>query len=94
MSFHVFVNKTALHYNSNLIKSPLVYKDFTEIYRLVFNKHEFQFSAFLAFSSESGPVLRGVVVLGGGGAGGAHLHPAAGFHPHHQGAEQEVRKEI
>lgn len=46
------------------------------------------------FSPESVSVLRGVVVPGRGGAGRAHLHPAAGFHPHHQRTEQEVRQEV
>lgn len=68
----------------------------TEIYPDGFSSHRFQFSLLLFFtsSSKSGTFLRGVVVPGGGGAGGAHLHPAAGLHPHYQGTEQEVCQEV
>lgn len=45
-------------------------------------------------SPKSVAFLRGVVVPGRGGFGGAHLHPAAGFHPHYQRTEQEVRQEV
>lgn len=45
-------------------------------------------------SPKSSAFLRGVVVSGRGGFGGAHLHPAAGLHPHYQRPEQEVRQEV
>lgn len=54
----------------------------------------FFFFLFFPFSSKSGTFLRGVVVPGGCGSGGAHLHPAAGFHPHYQGTEQKVCQEV
>lgn len=63
--------------------------------KLIFNIQEFLNFLFLFHPSpKSGAVLRGVVVPGRGGAGRAHLHPAAGFHPHHQRTEQEVRQEV
>lgn len=46
------------------------------------------------FSPKSRSFLWGVVVPGCGGLGGAHLHPAASFHPHHPRTEQEVRQEV
>lgn len=58
------------------------------------NFNFFFFFFFFPFSSKSGTFLRGVVVPGGCGSGGAHLHPAAGFHPHYQGTEQKVCQEV
>lgn len=49
---------------------------------------------FFSSSQKGGAILRGVVVLGGGGPGRSYLHPPSGLHPHHQRTEQEVRQEI
>lgn len=71
--------------------NALSYSDITEIYGALLLKIE---CCVVYFSPKSGAFLRGVVVPGRGGFGGPHLHPAAGFHPHHQGPEQEVRQEV
>lgn len=97
VSFHVFLDSTIriTIILGDHIAFPWGYSDNTQIYgELFFNNREFQLFPCFFSSPKSGAFLRGVVVPGRGGLGGSHLHPAAGFHPHYQGPEQEVCQEV